>query len=50
MSGTGAQFADVETGKDLRADAVAFAVPFVGLVCAFGQGAVEQGGAVLGTV
>ena len=39
-----------EAGKDLCADAVAFAVPFVGLVCAFGQGAVEQGGAVFGTV
>ena len=45
-----AQFFNIEAGEDLRADAVAFAVPFVGLVCAFGQGAVEQGGAVFGAV
>ena len=43
-------FFDIEAGEDLCAYAVAFAVPFVGLVCAFGQGAVEQGGAVFGTV
>ena len=45
-----AQFFDVEAGEDLCAYALAFAVPFVGLAGAFGQGAVVQGGVVFGAV
>ena len=45
-----AHFFHVEVGEDLRADTVGFAVPLAGLVFTFGQGAVEQGGAVFGAV